>query len=153
MPLTGALKEWVAKLKAYQQQHGVSYKAAMSALKGKGARKSHRGGGVADAAEAFTPQADKPAAHALPAAETNEVAGFQVKALPQSGGSGELSMFEVGGTTLQKGGRRKRKCGSKRRGSKRRGSKRRGSRRGRTNRRSRSHQGGSSSSLTYSDYA
>jgi len=152
MPLTGALKEWVAKLKAYQQQHGVSYKAAMSALKGKGARKSHRGGGVADAAEAFTPQADKPAAHALPAAETNEVAGFQVKALPQSGGSGELSMFEVG-ATLQKGGRRKRKCGSKRRGSKRRGSKRRGSKRGRTNRRSRSHQGGSSSSLTYSDYA
>ena len=152
MPLTGALKEWVAKLKAYQQQHGVSYKAAMSALKGKGARKSHRGGGVADAAEAFTPQADKPAAHALPAAETNEVAGFQVKALPQSGGSGELSMFEAGSTAI-KGGRRRRKCGSKRRGSKRRGSKRRGSRRGRTNRRSRSHQGGSSSSLTYSDYA
>ena len=175
MPLTGALKDWVAKLKAYQDKHGVSYKAAMSALKGtgsngsKGRRKSHRGGsgaGVADNAEAFTPQGDA-APHAPAAAgatapppppAAKEVAGFEVKALPQSGGAG-LGMFEVGAATTpaqQQGGRRRRRRGSSKRSSKRssrRSSSRRSSRRSQQQRRSRSRRGGSGSSLSYSDYA
>lgn len=180
MPLTGAMKEWVAKLKAYQDKHHVSYKAAMSALKGsgsKGRRKSHRGGssdGVAAHAEAFTPQGDTspqapPPASATPpmaaehaaaaaaAAAPKELAGFEVKALPQSGGSG-LGMFEVGAAPQNGGRRRHRRSSSSRRG--RRGS--RGSRRSsrrtqqqqKQQRRSRSRRGGGSgSSLSYSDYA
>ena len=169
MPLTGALKEWVAKLKAYQHKHGVSYKAAMSALKGKG--RSHRGGGggegVAANAEAFTPQGDSshppPATAATPPPHSGsnaqtEIAGFEMKALPQSGGG--LSDFEVGATNNQAGGRRRRGRSSKRgrgRSSKRgRGrSSKRGRGRGRSSRRNqqRNQRGGSHGSLSYSDYA
>ena len=178
MPLTGALKEWVAKLKAYQDKHHVSYKAAMSALKGtgsKGRRKSHRGGsgdGVAANAEAFTPQGDAspqapphaPAAAAGAATHPSpppaaKVDGFEVKALPQSGGGG-LSMFEVGATAdapLQQGGRRRRGSRRGRRGSRGSRGSQRSSRRNqkqqRQQRRSRSRRGGSGSSLSYSDYA
>ena len=124
--LAAPLKRWIAQCKAYAAKEGCTYKEAMTALKKKGRKTSHRGGGVADNAfalggkegfDAGTP----PLPGAAGGIPPSPAAGGMPDAAAAAGGmppgppsqSGGQAMFEAG--SPQMGGKRRRKSSKRRR--------------------------------------
>ena len=110
--LAAPLKRWIAQCKAYAAKEGCTYKEAMTALKKKGRKTSHRGGGVADNAFALGGKEGFDAGAPPP---SGAAGGMPPGPPSQSGGQ---AMFEAG--SPQMGGKRRRKSSKRRRSSPRR---------------------------------